>query len=61
MQPILAESVPRGRALVIAAVFTVVAAIAATAAMAPRGHHGRWHRQYRLTPAGQCTYVYVVR
>lgn len=60
MQPILAESAsPRGRALVLAAVLTVAASIAAVAVAMPRPHHGRWHRHHHLPHNGQCPYGYV--
>jgi hypothetical protein len=60
MQPILAESVPpRGRALVLAAVLTVAASIAAIGLAMPRPHHGRWHRHHPLPHNGQCPYGYV--
>jgi hypothetical protein len=59
MQPILAESAPpRGRALVLAAVLTVAASIAAIGLAMPRAHHGRW-RHHHLPHNGQCPYGYV--
>ena len=62
MQPILAESAPHRRPLVLAAVLTVAALIAAVAVVMPRSHHGRSHRHH-LPHNGQCPYgyVYVVR
>jgi hypothetical protein len=62
MQPILAESVPARRPLVVAAVLTVAASIAAVAALSmavPRTHHTRWHRHHPLPHNGQCPYGYV--
>ena len=63
MQPILAESAPHRRPLVLAAVLTVAALIAAVAVAVPRAHNGRWHRHQHLPHNGQCPYgyVYVVR
>lgn len=63
MQPILAESAPRRRPLVLAGVLTVAALIATVAVAMPRPHHGRWHRHHHLPHNGQCPYgyVYVVR
>jgi hypothetical protein len=63
MQPILAESAPHRRPLVLAGVLTVAALIAGVAVAMPRPHHGRWHRHHHLPHNGQCPYgyVYVVR
>jgi hypothetical protein len=62
MQPILAESVPHRRSLVLAAVLTVAASIAAVAALGtavPRTQPARWHRHHHLPYNGQCPYGYV--
>ena len=60
MQPILAESAPpRGRALVLAAVLTVAASIAAVGLATPRSHHGQWRHRHHLPHNGQCPYGYV--
>lgn len=62
MQPILAESAPHRRPLVLAAVLTVAASIATVAALSvamPRAHHTRWHRHHHLPYNGQCPYGYV--
>ena len=59
MQPILAESAPHRRSLVLGAVLTVAALIAATAVALPRAHHGRSHRRHHLPHNGQCPYGYV--
>jgi hypothetical protein len=62
MQPILAESVPHRRPLVLAAVLAVAASIATVAAITvavPRMHHTRWHRHHHLPYNGQCPYGYV--
>jgi hypothetical protein len=59
MQPILAESAPHRRPLVLAAVLTVAALIAAVTVALPRPHHGRWHRHHHLPRNGQCPYGYV--
>ena len=59
MQPILAESAPHRRPLVLAAVLGVAALIASVALALPRPHHGRWHRHHKLPHNGQCPYGYV--
>lgn len=59
MQPILAESAPHRRPLVLAAVLTVAALIAAVAVAMPRPHHERRHRHHHLPHNGQCPYGYV--
>jgi hypothetical protein len=57
MQPILAESTHRRRAMVFAVVLTVAATLAAAITLAPRSRgHGRHYRH-----GGKCPYVYVVR
>jgi hypothetical protein len=58
MQPILAESAPHRRSLVVAAALAVAALIATTAVALPRPHH-RWHRHHHLPYNGQCPYGYV--
>jgi hypothetical protein len=60
MQPILAESAPHRRPLVLAVVLTVAASIAAIAVALPRPHAARWHRHHHHLPYnGQCPYGYV--
>jgi hypothetical protein len=60
MQPILAESAPHRRPLVLAAVLAVVASIAAVTVATPRPHNTRWHRHHHHLPYnGQCLYGYV--
>ena len=58
MQPILAESAPHRRPLVLVAGLSVAALIAAVAIALPRPHHGRWHR-HKLPHNGQCPYGYI--
>ena len=59
MQPILAESAPHRRPLVLGGVLTIAALIAAAAVAMPRPHPGRWHRHHHLPHNGQCPYGYV--
>jgi len=59
MQPILAESAPHRRPLVLAGALTVAALIATVAVVMPRPHHGRWHRHHHMPHNGQCPYGYV--
>ena len=60
MQPILAESVPhRGRAVALAAAFTLVASLAALAATS---RHGRSHgRHHHICSCRHASYIYVSR
>jgi hypothetical protein len=60
MQPILAESAPHRRPLVLAAVLAVAASIATLTVAMPRPPHTRWHRHHHPLPYnGQCPYGYV--
>ena len=58
MQPILAESAPHRRPLVLAAVLAIAASIATVGFAAPRPHQ-RWHRHQPLPHNRQCPYGYV--
>jgi hypothetical protein len=63
MQPILAESVPHRRPLVLVAVLALAASIASVATLGVavrRTQPARWHRHHHLPYNGQCPYGYVV-